>query len=190
MIMTRLTCALWALWSAEGLQVPRRRIAGRYGGSSALGSTSELSEISATIKDVRAQLEEDERASLMMQAMRGSNMNDDDRQLDGVKMQVVEMRAGEVGLPTKYEPETLADYFGKRPGAVAKRLFQVFGTSAGYLSGVAWDAATGNLEESEVRRAAELRNTIVSLGPFFIKLGQALSIRPDILSPRAMVELQ
>jgi aarF domain-containing kinase len=31
---------------------------------------------------------------------------------------------------------------------------------------------------------------IVSLGPFFIKLGQALSIRPDILSPKAMVELQ
>ena len=190
MIMTRLTCALWALWSAEGLQVPRRRIAGRYGGSSALGSTSELSEISATIKDVRAQLEEDERASLMMQAMRGSNMNDDDRQLDGVRMQVVEMRAGEQGLPTTYEPETLAAYFGERPGAVAKRLFQVFGTSFGYLSAVAWDAARGKLEESEVRRAAALRNTIVSLGPFFIKLGQALSIRPDILSPRAMVELQ
>ncbi|KAH8048978.1 hypothetical protein JL722_12214 [Aureococcus anophagefferens] len=140
--------------------------------------------------DVRAQLEEDERASLMMQAMRGSNMNDDDRQLDGVRMQVVEMRAGERGLPTTYEPETLAAYFGERPGAVARRLFQVFGTSFGYLSAVAWDAARGKLEESEVRRAAALRNTIVSLGPFFIKLGQALSIRPDILSPRAMVELQ
>ena len=70
--------------------------------------------------DVRAQLEEDERASLMMQAMRGSNMNDDDRQLDGVRMQVVEMRAGERGLPTTYEPETLAAYFGERPGAVEK----------------------------------------------------------------------
>ena len=32
--------------------------------------------------------------------------------------------------------------------------------------------------------------TIISLGPFFIKLGQALSIRPDLLSPRAMLELQ
>jgi aarF domain-containing kinase len=28
------------------------------------------------------------------------------------------------------------------------------------------------------------------LGPFYIKIGQALSIRPDILSPRSMVELQ
>jgi len=41
-----------------------------------------------------------------------------------------------------------------------------------------------------VERAGELRDVITSLGPFFIKLGQALSIRPDILSPRAMVELQ
>ena len=41
-----------------------------------------------------------------------------------------------------------------------------------------------------MERAGELRDVITSLGPFFIKLGQALSIRPDILSPRAMVELQ
>jgi aarF domain-containing kinase len=43
---------------------------------------------------------------------------------------------------------------------------------------------------SKQQRAAQLRDTITSLGPFFIKLGQALSIRPDILSPKAMVELQ
>jgi predicted unusual protein kinase regulating ubiquinone biosynthesis (AarF/ABC1/UbiB family) len=31
---------------------------------------------------------------------------------------------------------------------------------------------------------------VTSLGPAYIKLGQALSIRPDILSPSAMTELQ
>lgn len=31
---------------------------------------------------------------------------------------------------------------------------------------------------------------MTSLGPAYIKLGQALSIRPDILSPAAMTELQ
>lgn len=36
----------------------------------------------------------------------------------------------------------------------------------------------------------ELRNIVTSLGPAYIKLGQALSIRPDLLSPAAMVELQ
>lgn len=44
--------------------------------------------------------------------------------------------------------------------------------------------------ESQVRNAVLLRESITSLGPFFIKLGQALSIRPDILAPRAMVEMQ
>lgn len=36
----------------------------------------------------------------------------------------------------------------------------------------------------------ELRNIMTSLGPAYIKLGQALSIRPDLLSPAAMFEMQ
>ncbi|KAF8392051.1 hypothetical protein HHK36_022391 [Tetracentron sinense] len=43
---------------------------------------------------------------------------------------------------------------------------------------------------NEVARAIELREIVTSLGPAYIKLGQALSIRPDILSPVAMAELQ
>lgn len=46
------------------------------------------------------------------------------------------------------------------------------------------------LEQNEVKRAIELREIVTSLGPAYIKLGQALSIRPDILSPSAMTELQ
>lgn len=44
--------------------------------------------------------------------------------------------------------------------------------------------------QNEVARAIELREIVTSLGPAYIKLGQALSIRPDILSPAAMTELQ
>lgn len=44
--------------------------------------------------------------------------------------------------------------------------------------------------QNEVARAIELREIVTSLGPAYIKLGQALSIRPDILSPTAMIELQ
>ncbi|KAI3499581.1 hypothetical protein L1887_35384 [Cichorium endivia] len=43
---------------------------------------------------------------------------------------------------------------------------------------------------NEVARAIELREIVTSLGPAYIKLGQALSIRPDILSTAAMTELQ
>lgn len=45
-------------------------------------------------------------------------------------------------------------------------------------------------DQNEVARAIELRDIVTSLGPAYIKLGQALSIRPDILSPAAMTELQ
>lgn len=41
-----------------------------------------------------------------------------------------------------------------------------------------------------MKRAIQLRDIVTSLGPAYIKLGQALSIRPDILSPAAMNELQ
>lgn len=93
-------------------------------------------------------------------------------------------------LPLVYDPTQLQNYFKKRPGAVITRLTQLTTASFGFILDLAFDFLTGNTNDIEVRRAAQLRNTIVSLGPFFIKLGQALSIRPDILSPRAMVELQ
>ncbi|KAJ8530719.1 hypothetical protein K7X08_023600 [Anisodus acutangulus] len=68
---------------------------------------------------------------------------------------------------------------------VVKRLTSV---SGGFLSRLAWDVI--NKKVKEVARAMELREIVTSLGPAYIKLGQALSIRPDILSPAAMVELQ
>eukprot|EP00913_Durusdinium_trenchii_P032361 g30301.t1 len=75
----------------------------------------------------------------MMQGLRGSGLNDSDRQIEGLEMRLVD-------VPTDQE------------GAVAG--------------------------------AAKFNEIVTTLGPFFIKLGQALSIRPDLLSPRAMVELQ
>ena len=62
--------------------------------------------------------------------------------------------------------------------------------TSGFLTRLAVDFASGKVKEHEVRRAIEIRNIVTSLGPAYIKLGQALSIRPDILSPAAMVELQ
>jgi len=180
--------ALLTCVSALVAPVPRARGTALY--SSVKERTSSVKEMSDMMKEQRAFLEEDEQTKLVMQALRGANTNENDFQDANVRMQVVEMRASEQDLPTVYDPEALVDYFGDRPGAVFSRVFQIASTSAAFLTELAWDAARGQLEESEVRRAATLRKTIVSLGPFFIKLGQALSIRPDILSPRAMVELQ
>lgn len=48
---------------------------------------------------------------------------------------------------------------------------------------LAYDALRGQLKQTETSRAVELREIMTSLGPAYIKLGQALSIRPDVLSP-------
>lgn len=156
-------------------------------------ATASMSDVSAQMRDMREAMRADEKTALMMDALRGKNLNDDDRQGDGIDMQVVRMRAADDVndiLPTVYNPAKLEAYFSKRPGAVFTRVWQVAYASSSFLAGVFFDYITGSTDDVEVKRAAQLRNTIVSLGPFFIKLGQALSIRPDILSPRAMVELQ
>ena len=58
------------------------------------------------------------------------------------------------------------------------------------MLGILRDNLNGRMELNQVKRAVQLRNIMTSLGPAYIKLGQALSIRPDLLSPAAMAELQ
>merc|ERR1719440_1326505 len=108
-------------------------------------------------------------------------------------MDTVTVAAGadpEDSLPLRYEPDRIREFYGRRPGAVATRVAQIAYQASGFATSLAFDALRGQLESSSVRRAEELRNLIVRLGPFFIKAGQALSIRPDILGPETMVELQ
>ena len=78
--------------------------------------------MSDMMREQRKLLEEDEQTKLVMQALRGANTNEDDFQDANVRMKVVEMREGEKDLPTTYDPDALADYFGKRPGAVFSRV--------------------------------------------------------------------
>lgn len=161
--------------------------------ASTASRSSSISDISAQMKDFRSSFAADEKTSLMMDALRGKNLNDDDKQVEGINMQIVEMvSSGDASdvLPLTYDTAKVEAYFKRRPKAVATRIWQILSTSGFFLLDVLKDFVTGKTQDLEVRRAAQLRNTIVSLGPFFIKLGQALSIRPDILSPRAMVELQ
>jgi hypothetical protein len=51
----------------------------------------------------------------------------------------------------------------------------------GFIARVARDAALGQLGARSAVRAAELRKLLSGLGPSFVKIGQALSARPDLL---------
>lgn len=152
---------------------------------------SSASQTSEMISSIRNQMSENEEAQLLMDAMRGKNMNDDNMAADGLEMRLVELGSGDEVLPLEYDPMALKKFFQKRPLAVATRIAQVTSVGGGVFFNTVLDKILGRSSpELEVQRTIELRDIITSLGPFFIKLGQALSIRPDVLSPRSMVELQ
>ena len=146
------------------------------------------------MNSLRADLAENEDANNIMKALRGQGMNDDDKAAEGVQMRLVDedLIDDGTGLPYVYDPTVLKNYYSKRPLVVLKRMFQVISVGGGFFAGSIIDQILGGKDdpELEVKRAGELRDLITSLGPFYIKLGQALSIRPDVLSPRSMVELQ
>lgn len=143
----------------------------------------------------REESDGDKDLDLLVRGLRGSNLNDQDRQEEGLEMRLVETDE-ETGLPLVYEPEAVSAYFGKRPLVVLGRVMQIATTAGGLFVSTILDRFIGPKKgtpeavELEVQRAREFRRVVTQLGPLFIKLGQALSIRPDLLSPRAMVELQ
>jgi aarF domain-containing kinase len=162
---------------------------------SSTGSTK-TQDASSVMRDMRAEMAKDEDTNNIMNALRGSNLNDDDMAVAGQKMLLVDIVAGltdDDDLPFDYNPTALKAFFSKRPLAVLARIFQVTSAGGSFLTEVSLDRLFKRMEKNpdlEVVRAAQLRDLITSLGPFFIKIGQALSIRPDLLSPRSMVELQ
>lgn len=136
--------------------------------------------MSEQMREMRAEIEKDENVQLLLQGLRGQALNDDNVAAAGTQMLVVEMEEGQGDdvLPLSYKPEKLEAYFAKRPAAVQKRLAQMLSISSGFLFQIGLDLAFGKLKENEVKRAAQLREIITSLGPFAIKLGQ---VRPTLM---------
>ncbi|XP_024019751.1 uncharacterized protein LOC21402847 [Morus notabilis] len=154
------------------------------------GVSTRIGEVSQEIKRVRAQMEENEELAILMRGLRGQNLRDSQFAEDNIKLRLVEVDESSEFLPLVYNPDSISAYWGKRPRAVATRIVQLLSVAGGFLSRIGLDVINKKVKENEVARAIELREIVTSLGPAYIKLGQALSIRPDILSPTAMIELQ
>ncbi|KAK9804220.1 hypothetical protein WJX72_001850 [[Myrmecia] bisecta] len=155
------------------------------------GAGVRVADMSQQVAELRAQAEQDSRMKVLMAGLRGSGQSVADFASPEVVMRLVSVsdRDGEQ-LPLHYDPTAISDYWSRRPVSVIRRFLQLLGISGGFFSRFFWDLANGRLQETEVARAIDLRNIVTSLGPAYIKLGQALSIRPDLLSPAAMNELQ
>ena len=97
----------------------------------------------------------------------------------------------EVSGLLNYDPETISKIYKKNPKRLLKRLWQTLLPIFAYIFSVGWDKLTGRLKnEQQARfRAKELTNLLVDLGPAFVKAGQALSTRPDIIPVVLLEEL-
>ncbi|TYJ16115.1 hypothetical protein E1A91_A10G228500v1 [Gossypium mustelinum] len=105
-------------------------------------------------------------------------------------------------LPEAYDAEEVADYFSHRPHVVALRLLEVFSSFASAairirMAGLKKSLRPGSSKDidenlSQYNFGMVLKETMLSLGPTFIKVGQSLSTRPDIIGPeisKALSEL-
>jgi len=97
----------------------------------------------------------------------------------------------EVSGLLNYDPDTISKIYKKNPKRLLKRLWQTLIPIFAYVFSVGWDKLTGRLKnEQQARfRAKELTNLLVELGPAFVKAGQALSTRPDIIPVILLEEL-
>ena len=90
-----------------------------------------------------------------------------------------------------YDPAAITRIYAGHPLRLLKRLRETLVPIGLLLIAVLFDRLSGRLNNSDVARtrAREAANLLADLGPAFIKAGQALSTRPDIVPPVLLEEL-
>ncbi len=115
--------------------------------------------------------------------------------IDGALVPVVTPSVPHIAIAPKqkpelrYEPLALAAYYKKRPLQVLRRIFTVLAPSLSFAFGLWFDSKRGVVVKNDQRRASQLRELLTGLGPAYIKIGQALSTRPDLVPPVYLEEL-
>ena len=98
-------------------------------------------------------------------------------------------------LPLVYDVERIEKYWNKRTLEVLKRTGEIIHVLGPYLVKlVIWECLIRRKildhEGLQKKYAIKLRECLTELGPCFIKFGQAMSIRPDLLPSSFVYELQ
>ncbi|MDZ8027968.1 MAG: AarF/ABC1/UbiB kinase family protein [Nostoc sp. DedQUE11] len=88
-----------------------------------------------------------------------------------------------------YNAEAIARYFRYRPWLAWGRLLRILWSFAGFILSIKFDEWRDQVEQNKVKRAIQLRKLLTGLGPTFIKVGQALSTRPDLIRKDFLEEL-
>lgn len=89
----------------------------------------------------------------------------------------------------RYDPVAITAQYSKMPLQVLGRMFNIVVPFIMLALGLWWDGVRGRRMLNERRRAIQLREMLTKLGPAYIKVGQALSTRPDLVPPLYLEEL-
>ena len=90
---------------------------------------------------------------------------------------------------TPYSAEAIAQQYRYKPWQLFGRTFVIIWSLGLFLLSLLWDKWTKQEEANKYQRASELRQILTRLGPTFIKVGQALSTRPDLVRRDFLDEL-
>lgn len=100
-----------------------------------------------------------------------------------------ELAYDEPNADWRYNPETNNARYRNRPFSVLGRMIGIFFPFTRFALGAWWDNFTGNSIPKQQKRARQLIKILTKLGPAYIKIGQALSTRPDVVPPAYLAEL-
>lgn len=88
-----------------------------------------------------------------------------------------------------YDPQFIARYYRWRLPQVIGRALAILWPFLWFVLCLRWDQLWGHTDRNVGRRSVQLRKLLTDLGPTFIKVGQALSTRPDLVRKDYLEEL-
>ncbi|WP_422110790.1 ABC1 kinase family protein [Candidatus Synechococcus calcipolaris] len=91
--------------------------------------------------------------------------------------------------PRRYDADAIAAYYNFRPWLILGRMLRIATLFLVFWLRLQWDHWAQRTEQNIGLRAMQLRQLLISLGPTFIKIGQALSTRPDLIRRNYLEEL-
>ncbi|NET60342.1 MAG: AarF/ABC1/UbiB kinase family protein [Symploca sp. SIO2E6] len=89
----------------------------------------------------------------------------------------------------RYDPVAIEAQYRNKPLQVFQRLVNIIWPFASFGLGIWWGRLRGKKVSQQRHRAIQLREILTELGPAYIKVGQALSTRPDLVSQVFLEEL-
>lgn len=88
-----------------------------------------------------------------------------------------------------YNPQLICRYYRWRLPQVIGRALAILWPFLWFVLCLRWDQLWGHTDRNVGRRSVQLRKLLTDLGPTFIKVGQALSTRPDLVRKDYLEEL-